>query len=79
MAEKDREKPVEVKKKVDKKGKKAHKNKPLGKKYLHYKISGKDVKKDKVCARCGSGVFLANHGNRLSCGKCSYTEFIVAK
>lgn len=28
-----------------------------------------------TCPRCGAGVFLADHGNRLSCGKCGYTEF----
>ncbi|MDD1745947.1 MAG: 30S ribosomal protein S27ae, partial [Candidatus Methanoperedens sp.] len=25
--------------------------------------------------RCGPGVFLGEHKNRLSCGKCGYTEF----
>lgn len=29
----------------------------------------------KNCPRCGNGVFLADHGDRLSCGKCGYTEF----
>ncbi|MGV8090195.1 MAG: 30S ribosomal protein S27ae, partial [Methanothrix sp.] len=24
---------------------------------------------------CGNGVFLADHGDRQSCGKCGYTEF----
>lgn len=27
------------------------------------------------CARCGEGVFMADHGDRLSCGRCGYTEF----
>jgi small subunit ribosomal protein S27Ae len=36
---------------------------------------GKAVKKGQTCPRCGDGVFLANHKDRLSCGKCSYTEF----
>ncbi len=32
-------------------------------------------KKRKVCPRCGAGVFLAEHADRHSCGKCGYTEF----
>ncbi len=31
--------------------------------------------KNKSCPKCGSGVFLAEHGNRESCGKCGYTVF----
>jgi len=40
-----------------------------------------DVSDDKVqrkhqnCPRCGEGVFLAEHKDRLSCGKCGYTQF----
>ncbi len=65
-----------VKKKVsERKGKKPHKNQPLGKKYEHYKLSGDSLKKDKMCPRCGAAIFLANHGNRLYCGKCHYTSF----
>jgi small subunit ribosomal protein S27Ae len=57
----------------EKKGKKPHKNKPTSKKYALYDSSGK--KKNKSCPRCGPGTFLANHKNRLYCGKCHYTEF----
>ena len=56
----------------ERKGKKEHKNKPTSKKYSHYK-DGK--KNHKFCPRCGAGVFLAIHNNRLACGKCKYTEF----
>ncbi len=59
-----------------KKGKKPHKNKPTAKKYKHYIIEGDKVKRGKSCPRCGLGIFLANHKNRLYCGKCRYTEFI---
>lgn len=31
--------------------------------------------KKKVCPKCGPGVFLAEHKDRFSCGKCGYTEF----
>ena len=27
-----------------------------------------------VCPKCGPGVFLADHKDRLSCAKCGYTE-----
>lgn len=36
---------------------------------------GKAVKKSPTCPRCGDGVFLASHKDRLSCGKCGYTEY----
>ncbi len=29
----------------------------------------------KHCPKCGPGVFMAEHENRVSCGKCGYTEF----
>jgi len=42
----------------------------------YYELSGDSIKSKKsVCPRCGNGVFLADHGNRQSCGKCGYTEF----
>ncbi len=44
--------------------------------YKYYEIKGeKVVRKRKFCPRCGEGVFLAEHRDRLSCGKCGYTEF----
>jgi len=33
--------------------------------------SGKSKKKS--CPKCGPGVFLADHKDRESCGKCGYT------
>ena len=59
----------------DKKGKKPHKNKLTSKKYKHYIIQGDSVKKSKSCPRCGPGIFLAKHKDRVYCGKCRYTEF----
>ena len=35
--------------------------------------------KKPVCPKCGPGVFLAQHKDRLSCGKCGYTEFLKDK
>lgn len=41
-----------------------------------YKIEGdKLVRERKICSRCGPGVFMADHGDRLACGKCGYTEW----
>ncbi|MHC1631815.1 MAG: 30S ribosomal protein S27ae [Methanotrichaceae archaeon] len=41
-----------------------------------YEIGGDTIKrKRQFCPRCGNGVFLAEHKNRLTCGKCGYTEF----
>ena len=72
------------KKKIIKKGKKPHKNKPTSKKYAQYKIEGDKITKlSKFCPRCGPGVFLLDSQGRLYCGKCHYTEFqskkVVAK
>lgn len=60
----------------EKKGKKPHKNKLTSKKYKHYVIEAGALKRSRSCPRCGSGVFLAVHKDRVSCGKCKYTEFL---
>jgi small subunit ribosomal protein S27Ae len=40
-----------------------------------YETKGEQlVRTHKVCPKCGSGVFLAEHGDRRSCGKCGYSE-----
>jgi small subunit ribosomal protein S27Ae len=36
---------------------------------------GKIERKRKHCPKCGPGVFLAEHADRASCGRCGYTEF----
>ena len=44
--------------------------------YKFYKIDGDKVTRSKKdCPRCGKGVFMAEHKDRLSCGKCGFTEF----
>ncbi len=62
-------------KKIIKKGKKKHKNKPTSKKYSKYKIEGDKVTRQKCCPRCGPGIFLMIAKERVYCGKCHYTEF----
>jgi len=40
-----------------------------------YTVSGNSVKRNKKsCPKCGEGYFLAEHKDRLTCGKCSYME-----
>lgn len=48
--------------------------KPTSKKYTKYKIEGDKVIRGKTCPKCGIGVFLAEHKDRVYCGKCHYTE-----
>jgi small subunit ribosomal protein S27Ae len=45
-----------------------------------FRIEGdKIIRLRRNCPKCGEGVFLAEHKDRLSCGKCGYTEFKVKK
>lgn len=65
-----------AKKKIVKKGKKPHKNKPTSKKYTKYKVEGDKITRlSRFCPRCGAGVFLMNAKDRVYCGKCGYSEF----
>lgn len=42
-----------------------------------YRIEGgKLQRKNKSCPKCGPGMFLAQHKDRLVCGSCKYTEFL---
>jgi small subunit ribosomal protein S27Ae len=52
---------------------KAKKNNTKGR--MYELKDGKAVKKNPTCPRCGDGVFLATHKDRVSCGKCGYTEY----
>jgi ubiquitin-small subunit ribosomal protein S27Ae len=37
--------------------------------------AGKVTTAKKYCPRCGPGVMMADHKDRVACGKCGYTEF----
>ena len=42
-----------------------------------YEVAGNTLnRKNKTCPKCGPGVFLAKHKDRLTCGKCGYMEKI---
>lgn len=44
--------------------------------WKYYKVEGEGLKRlKKECPRCGRGVFMAEHKNRTTCGRCGYTEF----
>lgn len=64
-----------AKKKIVKKGKKVHKNKPTSKKYAKYKVDGETVTRERYCPRCGPGTFLMVAKDRVYCGRCHYSEF----
>ncbi|MBS3113119.1 30S ribosomal protein S27ae [Candidatus Woesearchaeota archaeon] len=52
------------------------KSKHSNKRYTLYEISGNTAnRKNKFCPKCGIGIFMAKHKNRVSCGKCGFTEF----
>ena len=41
-----------------------------------YKVEGEKFERLRAhCPKCGPGVFLAKHADRVSCGRCGYTEF----
>lgn len=44
--------------------------------YKFYKVQGEKLTRTKRdCPRCGKGIFMAEHKDRLTCGKCGFTEF----
>ena len=57
--------------KKEAKGKKQKKPRKPSKHYAQY-TGGK---KPTFCPKCGTGVAMAVHKDRSSCGKCSFTEF----
>ncbi len=51
----------------------------MEKRELYELTENKVVRKRRFCPRCGPGVFLAEHADRYTCGKCGYTEFKKGK
>ena len=45
-------------------------------KWWKYKVEDGTLVRDEHCPNCGPGVVLAIHNNRISCGRCGYTETI---
>jgi small subunit ribosomal protein S27Ae len=77
--------PEEVKEeaKPEKKEKapKPEKKKKADKKtFTLYKIEGdKATRLRPLCERCGPGYFMADHGNRYTCGHCGFTRYKPAE
>lgn len=56
--------------------KKPVKLKKTSKKWKLYEKSADGIKrKNRNCPKCGPGVFMAQHKDRVTCGQCGYTEF----
>jgi len=48
--------------------------------YVHYKVEGDKLKRMlPFCERCGPGYFMANHGDRYTCGHCGFTRYKPAE
>jgi len=59
-----------------KKNPKPRRKRPSPKVWSFYEVSDGGIKRlRRFCPRCGRGVFMAEHPDRYSCGKCGYTEF----
>jgi len=71
------EKPEEKEKKVEK-PKKAKKRR-MGV-FHYYKVEGEKLKRLlPLCERCGPGYFMADHGDRYTCGRCGLTRYKQAE
>ncbi len=70
MTENAEEKPEEVKEKGEKR-KKDEKGV-----FSLYKIENDQVVRLRpTCERCGPGYFMADHGDRYTCGHCGFTRY----
>lgn len=77
-AEAPKEKPAEEPKieKQEKAPKPEKKKKEEKGVFTLYKIEqGKAVRLRPTCERCGTGYFMADHGNRYTCGHCGFTRY----
>lgn len=58
-----------------KEGKEKTKKKEKGS-HEYYKIEGNELKRLRPsCERCGAGYFMADHGDRYTCGHCGLTRY----
>lgn len=44
--------------------------------FSHYKTEGEKLERLlPFCERCGPGYFMADHGDRYTCGHCGFTRY----
>jgi small subunit ribosomal protein S27Ae len=57
--------------------KKAEKKKKIGKKiFTYYKLGDENLARLRpFCERCGQGYFMADHGDRYTCGHCGFSRY----
>ena len=61
-------------------GKKPKRKRQNNQLYKLYEVSGETIKrKQRFCPKCGPGVSLAKHKDRITCGKCGYMEMTGKK
>jgi small subunit ribosomal protein S27Ae len=77
VEEKPEEKPVEEKPVEKLAAKKREKRKKKEKKiFTLYKVESEKASRLRpTCERCGTGYFMADHGNRWACGHCGFTRY----
>lgn len=69
----DLEEAPEEKKKAEKPEKKKKKERGV---FSLYKIEDDKVTRLRpACERCGPGYFMADHGDRYTCGRCGFTRY----
>ncbi len=70
------EKPAEAERKKPEPAKPKPKKKRSKSIYVHYATEeGKLKRRLPFCERCGPGYFMANHGDRYTCGHCGFTRY----
>jgi small subunit ribosomal protein S27Ae len=75
----EEKKPEEKKEKPKAAPKKGAAKEATSKKNYYNAQGGKLERKKRNCPKCGPGIFLAEHKDRNTCGKCGYTEFKAKK
>ena len=76
-AEEKKEAVVEKAEKAPKPEKKKKKDKKI---FTLYKLEqDKAIRLRPTCERCGTGFFMADHGNRYTCGHCGFTRYKPAE
>jgi small subunit ribosomal protein S27Ae len=44
--------------------------------YTYYKVTEEGLVRTRIfCERCGPGYFMADHGDRYTCGHCGFTRY----